>query len=70
LIPAPCHKRIKMTDQQEFDTLIAGLPAKAERLFPHFTPDHRQDWVTHVTTQARYYREHLDLRRALEYLRA
>lgn len=59
-----------MTEQQEFDTLIAGLPAKADELFTHWTPERKVEWVEHVTERANYYRTQLDMRRALEYLRA
>jgi len=61
-----------MTDQQEFDNLIAGLSAKAEELFDFWTPERKAEWVRHVTEQANNFRTNLDdgLHKALEYLRA
>ncbi len=59
-----------MTDQQEFDSLIAGLLAKAERLFHWQSPAERAAWVRHVTEHAVSIRENVSMDKALEYLRA
>ncbi len=72
LDPAPCRSGLEMTEQQEFDALIAGLPTKAEELFTHWSPERKAEWVQHVSERAQDYRVRLDdgMRKALEYLRA
>lgn len=59
-----------MSEQQDFDALIAGLPTKAEELFSHWSTERKAEWVRHVTEHANSIRTELDLNRALEYLRA